>query len=340
MTKKTSTKYLGGITLVIDFLVDRILGKKHSISGSFLTSNSLILDCLYKHTAFAIFIVYSLTAYSGFQEKSIACISGFDGKEPSTDIYSYCLSYPYVRKDGPRTYLLFYKWTPWTLLCIGFMFYLPKYVVKATSCQHVSRFLDLVASQQIASDKTVVFLRNNWNFLGGLFYKNLFSHIFAIGINAAVFFFSDFCLQGRFSSYVPRALPFHRNITHFSDEISTTFPPFALCNASRELFFDRTDIFKCQLLLMEYYEKIFAVLWLWIVFLTIVTTLYVCFLASFHLPIVKLCIFNEITAVGNIFFLYKLKGYSSRKQYAEILQRLGRGEKNKDGLSQCEIRNG
>ena len=333
--------YTGGISLVFDILIDRILGKHKSIAGNFLTSNSFILEFLYKHTVFILFIIYSLITYNAFHDKTISCSSGYNNSEPSTDAYQFCLSYPFVC-DEPnckkKTYLLFYKWVPWTLLVIGITFHLPKCVVKSTSSGHISKFLAKISQEKSVSTKNIsAFMQKNWNHFGAIYYANLLCHAIGIVVNIIVFYILDFCLQGRFATYVPRIYPFNRDIDTFTDDISHTFPPFAFCNISKEIRYGRIEEYKCHLLLMEYYEKIFVGIWFWIIFLSVVTFMYICFILCFNLPFVKMCIGDEdIKGVGNTFMLYKIKCLITPKQYKSLLTSL-LTEKHHDWFTKSEI---
>ena len=329
-----SNKYLGGISVVFDVLVDRVLGKKTSVAGHLLTNNSVVIEYFYRQTMYFLFIIYSLNVYNGFNEKVINCYSGYDSKEPTADIYYYCLAYPFVISNKEKIYILFYKWVPWILLVCGIMFYIPKSLVKSTSCKHISNFLSKVESNHITVPDIISFLNKNWDKFTYIYTYTILCHVFALAINASVFFMLDFCLQGRFFSYVPRAYPFHR--TPFSDDMTATFPPFVMCNVTTEVYFRRTEIFKCHLFLMDYYEKIFIGLWLWIVFLTIITILYILFMVSFNFYCVKICIHKNETRVGNIFVLYKLKSLLTTRQYEDVLSSI---ETKHNRFSQCKIGN-
>ena len=320
---------LGGVNLIFDVLVDRVLGKKPSVAGHFLTSSSIVIDYFYKLTVYVLFIIYSLNIYNGFNEKIINCIDGYNASEPSTDVYYFCLAYPYVNVNkNEKTYILFYKWVPWIILFCGIMFYIPKTLVRSCSCTHTSNFLCKTAERNVDVKDICSFLNKNWDTFHGIYISALLCHIFTLAINAGVFFMLDFCLQGRFFSYVPRTYPFNRN--PFSDEIMTTFPPFALCDVNTQnIIFGRDDIYKCHLFLMDYYEKIFLGLWLWIVFLTIITILYILFLLSLNICFVKTWIYfdNNAAGVGNIFVLYKLKKLLTIKQYEKVIHSIEKGGK-------------
>ena len=335
-TTVSSKKYLGGLSVVFDVIVDKILGKKPSVDSHFLTSNSIIIQYFYRHTVYVLLIIYSLSIYNGFNEKIISCMSGFNGHEPSADIYYYCLTYPFVISNEKKpTYILFYKWVPWTLLICGFMFYIPKSMVKFTSCTHTSKFLSNITTHNITGKDICSFLNTNWDTFKCIYISSLFCHTFALVVNVSIFFMLDFCLQGRFFYYIPRTYPFNR--TPFSDNMSTIFPPFVTCNVTKStLHFERSDTFKCHLFLMDYYEKIFIGLWLWIVFLTIITILYILFLLSFNFLFVKIWIYKNPTRVGNIFVLYKLKTLLTTRQYEQVLLNIVIKTKH-NRFSHCEI---
>lgn len=73
------------------------------------------------------------------------------------------------------------------------------------------------------------------------------------------------------------AYPFHRDPRSFKDELSLTFPPFVRCLVDEQVYInnERKEWFGCHLLLMDIYDKMFVVIWLWLVVLigiTIITT--------------------------------------------------------------------
>ena len=339
-TTVSSKKYLGGLSVVLDVILDKVLGKKPSVDSHFLTSNSIIIEYFYRHTVYLLFIIYSLSIYNGFNEKIINCINSHNSQiEPSADIYYFCLTYPFViSNENKKIYILFYKWVPWILLICGFMFCIPKSMVKFTSCTHTSKFLSNITTHNIAGKDICSFLNTNWDTFKCIYISSLFCHIFTLVVNMSIFFMLDFCLQGRFFYYIPETYPFNR--TPFSDNISTIFfPPFVFCNVTNhDLYFERIDIHKCYLFLMDYYEKIFIGLWLWIVFLTIITILYILFLLSFNFFFVKIWIYKNPTRVGNIFILYKLKTLLTTRQYEQVLSDIVIKTKH-DWFSHCEVGN-
>lgn len=69
------------------------------------------------------------------------------------------------------------------------------------------------------------------------------------------------------------AYPLHRDPHHFTDELSRTFPPFVRCSVEEQVYINnaREDCLGCHLLLMDIYDKMFVVIWLWLVFLIAVT---------------------------------------------------------------------
>lgn len=69
------------------------------------------------------------------------------------------------------------------------------------------------------------------------------------------------------------AYPFHRDAQFFQDELSRTFPPFVRCRVDEEVLINnkRKEWFGCHLLLMDVYDKMFVVIWLWLVFLVVMT---------------------------------------------------------------------
>lgn len=115
-----------------------------------------------------------------------------------------------------------------------------------------------------------------WNRCSDIYWKCLFTHTYALAVNFFLILLLDFLLQGRFLFYVQKTFPFQRNITHFSDTMSQTFYPFSECNINQNTIIQgRSEYIVCHLTLMEYYEKIFFIIWLYLFILPIFTFVYI-----------------------------------------------------------------
>ena len=111
--------------------------------------------------------------------------------------------------------------------------------------------------------KELIYTR--WNKCKNIYWGCMISHIYALILNIGLIFLLDFLLQGRFLLYVPKTFPFNRDAIDFTDPMSQTFYPFAECNIKDgTLIIGRSERAYCHLTFMEYYEKIFFIIWLYL----------------------------------------------------------------------------
>lgn len=82
------------------------------------------------------------------------------------------------------------------------------------------------------------------------------------------------------------AYPLHRDPHYFTDELSRTFPPFVRCIVHEQVLINnkREEWFGCHLLLMDIYDKMFVVIWVWLAFLIAVTVLTILVLFLWTIP--------------------------------------------------------
>ena len=109
--------------------------------------------------------------------------------------------------------------------------------------------------------------------------------------------------------------------------MSQMFYPFAECEANHLIQFGRGDKYKCYLPLMEYYEKLFLFLWVWVSVLFCLTLAYTVYTLTFLIPLVKLMIYGKsVTAVGNVFILTKIKSVVGHLSYVKLLKEIHNGK--------------
>ena len=252
----------------------------------------------------------------------ILCMDGFStsDKEPRFALINFCLSYP--RLSHNHKYALFYKWVPWIMILLCVLLYTPKIVVNNFSCKYIASCLDAIYKlnnlfQWNREQQRYIYLEDadkndeyingilqslkyiRWNKCKKIYQGCLICHIYAFFLNITLFLLLNFLLQGRFLLYIPTVFPFRRNVTHFSDEMTKEFYPFVNCTIPMDLIQpSRTEVLICHLTLMEYYEKIFFILWIFLFFLLIITILYIIFILTFII---------HCKNTYNKFFLYLLK---------------------------------
>ena len=121
-----------------------------------------------------------------------------------------------------------------------------------------------------------------WNKCKYLYLNYLICHIYAFILNILIFFVLDFILQGRFLFYIPNTFPFYRDIDTFSDSMSKIYYPFITCTIpANRIVYGRQDVLKCHLTLMEYYEKIFFIIWIILSVLLFVSFIHVIYIILF-----------------------------------------------------------
>lgn len=137
--------------------------------------------------------------------------------------------------------------------------------------------------------------------------------------------------------------PFVRDAQRFTDYMSQTFPPFVWCELGpdNQLVSLRTEKFGCHLTIMELYEKVFMGLWLWCIFLILITSCYIIFLLSLLLPHVRLLLLRfskprhistkitqliqdvlKVSKIGDVFMLYRLRQQMSHARFYEVMVKL------------------
>ena len=110
-----------------------------------------------------------------------------------------------------------------------------------------------------------------------------------------------------------------------------------------QLLAKRTEELGCHLTVMELYEKVFMALWIWIVFLMVITAGYLVYLAMFWLPYFrtnyvhrryktppfaqdgakeKIASTLREYDVGDTFVLARLRGYLSNARFYVVLVKL------------------
>ena len=287
------------IDIIKTKIIDKFSNKKHI--NNYQSSNSLILVMYFYFGTSFFFFTSCCIYYNVFMNEIIICK---DGHEPSKQISflyeNFCLSYS---KLLTGEFALFYRWVPWitTLCCI--LLYTPKILINKSSCNFTALYLMKInnlnnqqyfegggggggkrkSTEHYLDDRIENFLEDLisklWNNSKSLYWKCLLVHIYTLFLNIFLIFLLDFLLQGRFILYVPNTFPFTRNMTHFSDRMTQIFYPFSECSIE-PVIQGRTEFLTCHLTLMEFYEKIFFLVWLYLYILPIFTLIYIIYLIS------------------------------------------------------------
>ncbi|KAL7639863.1 UNVERIFIED_CONTAM: hypothetical protein RMT77_009276 [Armadillidium vulgare] len=316
--------------------------------------DGMVLRMHYQWTFWMLLGSFTAIWYSWFNRDVITCASHFNADtQVRLDYVNICLSYPFL-EDGKsgRRYILYYRWIHWVLLLLAMIYYIPRKMSKNSDNAKVKKLFEDLAGTATRYDsgekeqveRTARYFVYNLRTHDGLFYKYLTCHFIALLIDLFAFYFLDFVFQGRFRDYVVSTYPFKRDVEYFKDYMSQTFPPFVLCELGEtyQLTNKRHETLGCHLTVMELYEKIFFVLWIWLVLLIAMTTLYIIYLFLFILPSFRLFILRiskpvaaknrkireaiseSITdcKIGDVYVLYRLRQHFSHARFYELLCRI------------------
>ncbi|KAK4291176.1 hypothetical protein Pmani_035971 [Petrolisthes manimaculis] len=323
--------------------------------------DGMVLKMHYQWTFWVLLGGFSAIWYSWYHRDVITCASHFNAEtQVRLDYINICLSYPFVGgggedaeegDEGPRRYLLFYRWIHWALLLLAAFYYIPRKLSKTSENSKVKKLLEDLAVnahrydglERELVDRTAKYIAFNLKTHDGLYYKYVTCNVVALVVDLFAFIFLDFVFQGRFWTYGFQAFPFNRDPQHFTDYMSEMFPPFANCELHNEvqLTNKRIERLGCHLTVMELYEKIFLVLWLWLIVLTAITCGYLVFLSLLKVPGVRLlmlrvakpvsakdtirntiCSVVSTCKIGDVYILYRLKQHFSHACYYELLTKL------------------
>ena len=316
--------------------------------------DGMVLKMHYQWTFWVLLGSFSTIWYSWYHRDVITCASHFNAEtQVRMDYINICLSYPFVEEVGEnkRRYLLFYRWIHWSLLLLSAIYYIPRKISKSSENAKVKKLMDDLAVnahrydgvERELIDRTAQYMAFNLNTHNGLFNKYLLCNVAALIIDLFAFQFLNFLFQGYFLQYGFQAYPFYRDPVHFTDYMSQMFPPFVNCELHNEvqLVNKRIETLGCHLTVMELYEKIFLVIWLWLIILTAITAGYVLFLILMWIPQLRCLvlrvakpvhardnvmsvIYNVVKdcKVGDVYVLYRLKQHFSHAHFYSLLTRL------------------
>lgn len=315
--------------------------------------DGLILKMHYQWTFWLLLAGFSFVWYSWYHRDVITCVNHFNAEtQVRLDYINICLSYTYVEEEGQeRRYLLFYRWIHWSLLVLAAFYYIPRKFSKHSENPKVKKLIEDLAVHSARYDhaekelveRAARYIALNLKTHNGIYFKFVGCNVIALVIDICCFQALDFVFQGRFINYGWMAYPYERDPVTFTDYMSRTFPPFAKCELdfNNKLLARRTEILGCHLTVMELYEKVFLVVWAWLILLTIATSLYLVFLAFMWLPYFRLMILRvakpanakekvsntilkvlDCCKIGDVYLLYRLKQHLSASRFYELLTRL------------------
>jgi len=314
--------------------------------------DGLILKMHYQWTFWLFLANFSAVWYSWYHRDVITCVNHFNAEtQVRLDYINICLSYTYVEEEGEKRYLLFYRWIHWTLLVLAAIYYIPRKFSKNSENPKVKKLIEDLAVhgsrydhiERELVDRAVKYIALNLNTHNGIYFKFVGCNVIALVIDIFCFHALDFVLQGRFITYGWMAYPFDRDPQTFTDYMSRTFPPYSQCSLgpNNKLLAKRTELLGCHLTVMELYEKVFLIIWLWLIVLTAATVAYLLFLGFMWLPYFRMLLLKvakppgaketvsdtivnvlNCCKIGDVYLLYRLRQHLSHARFYELLTRL------------------
>ena len=314
-----------------------------------------VIRLYYLYTFWVCMFLFSTVWYSWYHKDPMICVSKFNvDMQIKPDIANLCLSYPDFKDpvDGEMKNMMFYKWIPFSMLVIAGVFYIPRKISKNWESDHAAQMIEMTyvktsKKEPLALDALVKQLHTFKDDFNGLFHRYLMLNIISFVLNVLSMFFLDFFLQGRFITYGLTDV-YNRDPEFFKDLMSRTFPPFVTCTITpfMQLVNERKEEYGCHLTLMELYEKVFFVLWWWMIFVMVANISYVLFLVCFRfMSCVQTLVlkgskpdtqrseedfhYSETLAkllkkagVGNMYMLYRLRQFLDDATYLQLIIKL------------------
>lgn len=342
-------------------LVLNFIKKKHA--GCTSPSDGIVLKMHYKWSFWFLLFIYTVVWYAWYHSELLICANKFNSEAAiKHDYINFCSSYVYVwDENGTRRYLFFYKWLHLVGLFLAFVCYIPRKLCKSfENPRALALFNELYhhrSKYDVNTERTILqrvsqYIKTNLLTHNSIYYNALGCNLVALVIDCFLWLFIDFILNNRFINLGWMSVPFNRDPVQYTDFISQTFPPFSECNIDQrhELLSNRSELFGCHLVLMEFYEKVFLALWVWLLFLTTATVLYTIFLLLLHIPYFRFLVIRvdkpdfaeddvefddsknlmeklfihvvDKCKIGDIWLLYKLKRNLSPHRYYMLLWEL------------------
>ena len=297
-------------------------------------SDGLFLRMHYKYTFWLFMATFAMVWYNWLTQDIIFCVSHYNTETaPRKDHVNLCLSYPFIDEGKGRVTLLYYRWLHWVVFLCALAYILPHKLAKVTRYDKVTKLIDFMSNNITnygsAENNMMEAVRKHFaSEVGGqnsIFTRYIKANFLALGVNAFIFWALDAVLLGKFHDLGIVAFPLtvSRDGQYLTDPLTQAFPPFVDCEIKdvHVLTNKRDETFGCHLLAQEFYEKLFLIIWYWMVFLMIAQFLYIIFLVCFCFKPFRRFIFNRILGVsckdlseatqkfqiGDWFVLYKLR---------------------------------
>ena len=307
--------------------------------------NSLVMKLHSTYTSLFLVSCWMFVTCNYYTSDIILCVSKFDRSVVSGELENICLTYSYTRSSlqENRYYVLHYKWIHWMFLLLALLYKLPSFLMVTVFSQtHLIRALrnisHLPADYNLSSkslSRSIWYWSRNYGRHHDLYLNKIIVHSICLATNAVCFFVINLSLQGNYYIGLILHWPFVRDYHAFRDPLSSLFPPFTVCETSprMQLWMGRIERVGCHLPLMEVYEKLFLVLWLWQGVLAVSTLVYLLHMICTR-PLTLLCSggqqntllvhkFRKVSS-GELFALGTFKKYLTKTQMRCLLYTIAR----------------
>lgn len=286
--------------------------------------NSLVIKLHSTYTSLFLISCWVFVTCNYYTSDIILCVSKFDRSVISNELEHICLTYSFTVSSIQETryYVLHYKWIHWMFIVLALIYKLPGFILDTVfSPTHLldalSNLSSLPVDYNISSrslSRSIWYWARNYGRHDRIFRNKVIVHVLSLFANIFAFFLVDLLLQGNYYLKLLFHWPFVRDYHKFRDPLSSLFPPFTLCETSprMQLWMGRTERVGCHLPLMEVYEKVFLVLWLWQGILAVTTTLYIIFALFCSKKLNVLCSGGQ----ENTLLIHKFWNVSTGELYA------------------------
>ena len=344
-----------GVSDVVAYMKEHVLGffnrKQQLLSNP---ADGIMLKLHYKQTFWLFSTGFFMVYFNWFTSDIIRCVSHYNTEQQQrADLLNLCLSYPTIELDGQRITLLYYRWMHWILLLCALMFIVPYKLAEIPKHDKINRLVeffsqslpDYINREPQIQNSICQYFALEINAMSGIFYRYLSANFIAFLSSLGVFAILDAVLNGKFFSLGVDAFPFllNRDADNLSDPLTRVFPPFVDCEITEVMALTnkRDEHFGCHLTAQEYYEKLFLVIWYWLIFLISAQALYLifltCFLSRFFCEkLIKFFSEGRITdhdfkiatekfEVGDWFLLYKMRSCLLYNGLARLFEKMNDG---------------
>jgi len=242
-----------------------------------------VVQLHYKWT-FISLVIFVIFIESNSNLAKDLCVSKLDSSTISGNFLKLCKTYAFKENSSlqnSRYYLINHEYLGCVIVLLAIIYHVIRYLPHQF---YPTPFLDLELNcisklpkchglSSIRLERALTYFHRNIRRHDTLYMRKVSSHLISLLMNALSFFFVNYLLQANYYASLGRHWPFVREYGDFKDPISSIFPAFAQCELTPKMQFwsGATIRAGCHFPKMEYYEKLFIILWFWQHFLAAIT---------------------------------------------------------------------